>query len=317
MEIHMRERALPRTRLTLTEIAFGAASLGNLYRASTDEEARAAVDAAWTGGIRYFDTAPHYGLGLSERRIGEALSRYPREEYVLSTKVGRLIVPNEHPTEVDDDMFVVPADFRREWDFSRDGIRLSVEQSLQRLGLDRIDILYLHDPDVSGIPDAASAGAAALIELRDEGMIRAVGIGSNDTQSIAELLTTTDIDTAMLAGRYTLLEQRGAEQVFEAAGDRRITIAGVFNSGLLAQARPDANAEYNYAPAPADIVARANRLADATERHGVQLPQAAMAYPLLNSGVASVALGMRTAAEVRTNLALAAREIPQKLWSDL
>lgn len=313
----MRERLIHGTDVLLTELAFGGASLGNLYTVTSDADAVASVDQAWASGIRYFDTAPHYGLGLSERRLGAALAGFTRSEYVLSTKVGRLIVPNENPTDLDDNGFAVPGDLRREWDFSRDGVLRSVEASLERLGTDYIDILYLHDPDASGIPDAAATGAAALIELRDQGVVRAVGIGSNSADAVAELFRETDINLAMLAGRYTLLEQDGADAVFEAAGDRSIVAVGVFNSGLLSTARPAPGAKYNYEPAPAEVIARANRLADIAEANGATLPQTAVAFALRNPQVASIAIGMRTAAQVLGNAALLENEPAASVWSDL
>ena len=313
----MRERLVHGTDVRLTELAFGGASLGNLYTVTSDADAVASVAQAWESGIRYFDTAPHYGLGLSERRLGSALDGYARSECVISTKVGRLIVPNENPTEFDDNGFAVPGDLRRQWDFSRDGVLRSVEASLDRLGTDYIDILYLHDPDASGIPDAAATGAAALIELRDQGVVRAVGIGSNSADAVAELFRDTDINLAMLAGRYTLLEQSGADAVFEAAGDRSIVAVGVFNSGLLSTARPAPGAKYNYEPAPAEMIARANRLADIAEASDATLPQVAIAFPLLNPQVVSIAIGMRTAAQVLGNVALLEQEPAASVWADL
>jgi len=313
----MRERLIHGTDVRLTELAFGGASLGNLYSVTSDADAVASVEQAWASGIRYFDTAPHYGLGLSERRLGAALAAHPRSEYVISTKVGRLIVPNENPTEFDDNGFAVPGDLRREWDFTRDGVLRSVEASLERLGVDYIDILYLHDPDASGISDAAATGAAALIELRDQGVVRAVGIGSNSADAVAQLFRESNIDLAMLAGRYTLLEQSGADAVFEAAGERSIVAVGVFNSGLLSTARPQAGAMYNYEPAPAEVIARANRLADIAEANGATLPQTAIAFPLRNPRVASIAIGMRTAAQVLGNVALLEREPAASVWSAL
>jgi D-threo-aldose 1-dehydrogenase len=312
----MRSRVIPGTAVTVTELAFGGAVIGNLYEPTTDEIAMGAVTEAFGRGIRYFDTAPHYGLGLSERRLGAALAAFPRGEVVISTKVGRLIVPNENPTEVDTDGFAVPGTLRRQWDFSRDGVLRSVEASLSRLGTDYIDVLYLHDPDVSGIDDAVTSGAAALIELRDEGVVRAVGIGSNSSATVAAAFRETDIDLAMLAGRYTLFEQDGAAEVFEAAGDRGIVAVGVFNSGLLSRPRPPEDAAYNYVPAPPEVLARAHRLADVAERRGMTLPQAAMAFPLQNSQVVAIAVGMRTAEEVRQNVALAELDVEPGLWDD-
>ncbi|TBN57677.1 aldo/keto reductase [Glaciihabitans arcticus] len=313
----MRDRLVHGTDIRLTEIAFGGASLGNLYSVTSDEDAAASVAQAWESGIRYFDTAPHYGLGLSERRLGAALSSHARGDYVISSKVGRLIVPNENPTEFDDDGFIVPGDLRREWDFTRDGVLRSVEASLARLDTDYIDILYLHDPDASEIPDAAATGAAALIELRDQGVVRAVGIGSNSASAVAQLFRESDVDLAMLAGRYTLLEQRGADEVFEAAGEKSIVAVGVFNSGLLSADRPKPTAMYNYLPATADVIARANRLADSAESHGATLPQAALAFPLRNSQVVSIAIGMRNAQQVTSNVELYERGVNEAAWAEL
>lgn len=313
----MHSRAVGSRGIRLTELSFGAASLGNLYSETSDEDAAAAVAQAWSLGIRYFDTAPHYGLGLSERRLGAALAAYPRDEVVISTKVGRLLVPNVPASEWDDDLFRVPGTLRREWDFSRDGILRSVEDSLARLGTDHIDILYLHDPETSGIVGAAQTGATALIELREQGVVGAVGIGSNSASAVAELFRQSDIDIAMLAGRYTLLEQRGADEVFESAGDRAVVAVGVFNSGLLSLARPPADAHYNYGQAPTEMIARANDLADIVEAHGAILPQAALAFPLRNPLVASVAIGMRTAAQVTRNVGLLEAGISPDVWRDL
>ena len=243
-----------RSALSLTELGMGAAQLGNLFRETSDEEASAAVDAAWDAGIRYFDTAPHYGLGLSERRLGAALSTRPRDEFVLSTKVGRLLVPSGYPEgTMDDQNFIVPATLRREWDLSRDGIRRSIFESLERLGLDRIDIAYLHDPDEHG--DQANAEAIpALIELRDEGVLRAVGAGMNQSAMPAEFVRRHDVDVIMLAGRYTLLEQGALDDLLPIAEARGVGIvaAAVYNSGLLATPRPPADAHYDYAQAPAE-----------------------------------------------------------------
>ena len=313
----MRERTVSKTDLRLTELAFGGASLGNLYSETSDADAAAAVAQAYESGIRYFDTAPHYGLGLSERRLGAALAAYPRENLVISTKVGRLIVPNENPTEWDDQGFAVPGDLRREWDFSYDGVMRSVESSLKRLGTDYLDILYLHDPELSGVDDAIATGAAALVRLRDEGVVTAVGIGSNSSDAVATAFRETDIDLAMLAGRYTLLEQHGADAVFDAAGDRSVVAVGVFNSGLLSQPRPAAGAMYNSAPAPEKVLRRANLLADIAEANGATLPQAAMAFPLRNPRVASIPVGMRTAQHVRDNVELYERQPATSLWTQL
>lgn len=309
-----------RSGLSVTELGFGAAQLGNLARATTDDEAAAAVDRAYARGIRTFDTAPHYGLGLSERRLGAALAAHPRDEYVLSTKVGRLIVPNEayDGTARDDEGFDVPADLRRRYDLSRDGIRRSLDESLERLGLDRIDIAYLHDPDDHG-PEAHAEAIPALIELRDEGVVRAVGAGMNQSAMPTEFVLRHDIDLIMLAGRYTLLEQGALDDLLPAVAERGVGIvaAGVYNSGLLSRARPPADARYDYAQAPAEVIARANAIADVCESFGVTLPEAALAFPLRHPSVVSVVVGMRTAEQVDQTIERFGVDVPAGLWPAL
>jgi len=314
----MRERPIPRTGVAITELGFGAASIGNLYRETSDADAEEAVDVAWALGIRYFDTAPHYGLGLSERRLGRALRKYPRDEYVLSTKVGRLLVPNEHRTGQDSDGFVVPDDTVRQWDFSRDGVRRSLDGSLARLGLDRVDILYAHDPDQAD-PDAGVRVAPFLAELRDEGAVSSVGVGTNSALEAARLLARTDIDLAMLAGRYTLLEQNSLDDALRVAATtgKSVVAVGAFNSGLLATENLAADARYDYKPAEAPLIARAVALAEVCARFGVTVPQAAIAFPLTHPSVVNVTLGMRSAAQVQRNVELYQASIPADLWDEL
>ena len=311
-------RALGRTGLRLTELGFGAASIGNLYRAMTDDEAFAVVSEAWDQGIRYFDTAPHYGLGLSERRLGRALAGYPREEYVVSTKVGRLLEPSPSPAPLDDDGFVVPGDLRRVWDFSPEGVRRSLDDSLQRLGMDHVDVVYAHDPDQFS-DRAARQGLAALAELRAQGVVRATGVGTNTTAQLSELFREGLLDVAMLAGRYTLLEQGGLHTALEPARNANagIVAVGVFNSGLLSTAMPTSDARYDYAPASPEVLARARQLAAGCERHGCALPDAAIAFPLRHPAVASVTLGMRSREQVRGNVEGYRRGVPDSLWNDL
>jgi D-threo-aldose 1-dehydrogenase len=303
----------------LTELGFGAAQLGNLYRETSDDEAAAAVDAAWQAGVRYFDTAPHYGLGLSERRLGAALTGRPRDEFAVSTKVGRLLVPSpETAGQLDDGGFVVPAETRRSWDFSRDGILRSLEGSLRRLGLDRVDIVYLHDPDLHW--DAAStSGIATLVELRDEGVIGAIGAGMNQTAMLAEFIRRCDVDLMMVAGRFSLLEHGALDDLLPLAKQRGVGIvaAAIYNSGLLSTARPSVDARYDYGEAPAELVARANAIADVCESFGVTLPAVAVAYPLRHPAVVSVVLGMRTAGQVGSNVTRYETVVPDALWDVL
>lgn len=305
---------------TLTEVGFGAAQLGNLYREVDDETARAAVDTAWAAGIRYFDTAPHYGLGLSERRLGAALSGRPRDEYALSTKVGRLLVDNPAGAgSWDDDGFVVPATTRREWDFSRDGIFRSVESSLARLGVDRIDIAYLHDPDEHW-DSASTTGVDALMELRDQKVVSAIGAGMNQAAMLADFVERCDIDIVMVAGRYTLLDRSATERLLPLAAERGVAVvaAAVYNSGLLSTNRPpSAGARFDYAAAPESLVERANAIADVCERFGVALPSAAIRYPLADVVVASVVIGMRTAEQVSSSVERYEAVVPDALWQAL
>ena len=313
----MRKRTL-RNGVALTELGLGAAQLGNLYRETTEEEAESAVHAAWSAGIRYFDTAPHYGLGLSERRLGHLLADHPRDEFVISTKVGRLLVPSPENPGRDTEGFDVPATTSRVWDFSRDGVLRSLEESLGRLGLDRVDILYLHDPDQHW-EEASKEAVPALIELRDQGVIGALGVGMNQAVMSARFIRECDIDLVMLAGRYTLLEQEALNDLLPLAEERKvgIVIAGVYNSGLLAVNRPVSEAKYNYETAPDALVARARLLAEVCERHGVTLPQAALAYPLMHPAVVSVVVGMRTGEQVDSNVRRYTVETPPGLWTDL
>ncbi|GAA1762881.1 aldo/keto reductase [Nonomuraea bangladeshensis] len=299
--------------IELPRHGFGGAPIGNLFQAVTDAEARATVDAAWESGVRLYDTAPHYGLGLSERRLGAALAG--RTDYVLSTKVGRLLVPAPAPSGRDDDVFDVPGELTRKWDFSRDGVRRSLEDSLERLGLPAVHVALIHDPD-EHVEQALGEAYPALAELRAEGVVRAIGLGMNQWQVPLRFVQETDIDVVMLAGRYTLLDQSGLP-LLEACAERgvRVLAAGVFNSGILATSRPGGT--FDYQPAPAPLVERASRIAEACERHGVSLPQAAMAFPLRHPAVAGVVLGARTPEEVTANAALWSRPVPDALWEDL
>jgi D-threo-aldose 1-dehydrogenase len=301
----------------LTRLGHGAANLGNLYRAMSDEDAWAVLDAAWEAGIRYFDTAPHYGLGLSERRLGAFLATKPRDEYVVSTKVGRLLRPSPETADRldDENQFAVPASLRRVWDFSADGVRASLEESLERLGLDAVDALYLHDPDEHDLgPDVAS-GAAALAALRDEGLVKAIGIGSKSTEALVTAMRTGALDLAMVAGRYTLLEQAG--DVVAACRETGVGIvaAAIFNSGLLSTPRP--GGRYEYGAVPGELLERARRIAAVCERHGVTLPEAALQFPLREPAVRSVVVGAATAEQVRENARRMEVEIPEALWDEL
>ena len=314
----MRTRATARG-LELTELGLGAAQLGNLYRETTDDEVVETVDAAWDAGIRYFDTAPHYGLGLSERRLGEQLRSRPRDEYLISTKVGKMLVPSpERGPLRDDESYDVPADHRRVFDFSRDAVLRSIEQSLERLGLDRIDIAYLHDAE-NHFEQASTEGISALIELREQGVLRAVGAGMNYAAPLAELIRRADVDLLMCAGRFTLLDGEALDDLMPLALERRvgIVVAGVYNSGLLGRARPKPDATFDYGPAPAELIARANQIADICEAHGVTLPAAAMNYVYRHPAVVSVVMGARGGEQTRQNVERYETAIPDAVWREL
>ncbi|MCX4791052.1 MULTISPECIES: aldo/keto reductase [unclassified Streptomyces] len=318
----MRRNRLGNSTVEVTELSFGAAAIGNLFSAVDPAQATAAVDAAWGEGIRYFDTAPHYGLGLSERRLGEALRGRPRDSYVLSTKVGRVLDPlpagtaSEYMSDGLSEGFAVPATHRRRWDFSADGVRRSIEDSLERLGLDRIDIAYLHDPD-DHAEAAFRAAYPALEKLRAQGVVGAIGAGMNQTAMLTRFLRDTDVDVVLCAGRYTLLDQSALTELLPeaAARGRSVVVGGVFNSGLLADPRPGAT--YDYAAAPLTLLDRALRIKAVTEGHGVPLRAAALHYPLAHPAVAGVLVGTRSPDEVRDAAALLRREIPDGLWDDL
>jgi D-threo-aldose 1-dehydrogenase len=300
----------------VTEYSFGGAAIGNLFTEVTDDDARVAVNAAWDGGIRTFDTAPHYGLGLSERRLGDALRHRPRDQYVISTKVGRLLRPASPPYGRDTEGFAVSADRIREFDFSADGVRRSLEESLSRLGLDHVDIALIHDPDDHG-EQAFQEAYPALEKLRAQGCVHAIGVGMNQTAMLTRFITDTDIDVVLIAGRYTLIDQSAAEALLPAALDRGIAViaAGVFNSGLLAAPAPSAT--YDYQAAPAALISQARQMEAICARYGVPLRAAAARFPLTHPAVASVLIGVRSAAEITDALSLRERDIPVALWDAL
>jgi D-threo-aldose 1-dehydrogenase len=319
LAVRARRRLPRRPAVELTELGFGAAQGGNLHRVTTDAEFASAVAAAWDGGIRYFDTAPHYGLGLSERRLGEALRGRPRDEYVVSTKVGRLLVPSpETAHRPDPEGFDVPADLRRVWDFSRDGVRRSLAASLERTGLERIDIVYLHDPD-DHWQQAMDEAIPALVELRDQGVVGAIGAGMNQSAMLARFVVETDIDVVMCAGRFTLLDQSALTDLLPAAAERGVGVvaAGVYNSGLLASDRPGSGATYDYLPAAPELIGRVERMAEVCGTHGVTLPDAALAYARSHPAVVSAVIGVRNATQVAETLRRASATVPDGLWSAL
>jgi D-threo-aldose 1-dehydrogenase len=315
--LDVRTNQLGTTDVHVGEVGFGGGPLGGLFEPLDDGGAAAALAAGWDAGIRFYDTAPHYGLGQSERRMGRLLRDKPRDQFTLSTKVGRLLVPQD-PKGRMDEAFQVPATHRRVWDFSRDGVRRSVDDSLERMGLDRIDVLYLHDAE-EHFDDALRDGYPALAELRAEGVVAAIGAGMYDVRLLARLVREADVDVVMLAGGYTLLQQPALGDFLPGCAERGVSViaAGVFNSGVLATPRPVQGSRFDYRTAGPEVLERANQIADVCEAHGVTLPQAAIAFPLLHPVIASVVLGMRSTEEVRRNLEAFATDVPEGLWSDL
>jgi D-threo-aldose 1-dehydrogenase len=313
----MAKRPLGRGGLTVGPLSFGTAPIGNLGRQVADDEWRGALTAAWEAGVRYYDTAPHYGLGLAERRLAEGLAG--RDGFVVSTKVGRLLAPAASaPDAMDTEGFAVPATHVRVRDYSRDGVFASLESSLERLGLDRVDLLLVHDPD-EHYSEALDGAFPALEELRSQGVITSYGAGMNQAEMLADFVRETDLDVVMLAGRYTLLEQGALDDLLPECQARGVSViaAGVFNSGLLARDRPREDVTYNYAPAPPELVARVQRIADVLERHGMSLPVAAAQFALAHPVVATVCLGARSAAQVQRNAALFDHPVPAAAWGEL
>ncbi|MQP68076.1 aldo/keto reductase [Niveispirillum sp. SYP-B3756] len=321
-------RPIGRTRLRVPEIGFGAAPLGNLYRPVAEAQASATLAAALDAGLTHIDTAPYYGFGLSERRVGDAVRG--RQDIVLSTKVGRLLAPDG---SVQDDAerhgFRSALPFRPVYDYSHDGILRSWEASLQRLGLARIDILYVHDIGRQTHGDAHEAmlgqltqggGFRALERLRAEGAISAFGIGVNELQACLDCLSLADLDVILLAGRYTLLEQGALDRLMPVCAERGITLTlgGVFNSGILATGtRGPFIGHYNYAPAAAEIVERVRRIEDICARHTVPLPAAALQFALAHPQVSSVIPGLDCPERVQAIAALRQTPIPPDLWVEL
>ncbi|MFI9611674.1 aldo/keto reductase [Streptomyces sp. NPDC052023] len=297
-------------------LGFGAAGIASLYTEVTDEQAHDAVSAAWRRGIRYYDTAPHYGLGLSERRLGAALREHPRGEYTVSTKVGRRLEPG---ADAGDDLangFAVPATHRRVWDFTADGVRRTLDGSLERLGLDRVDIVYLHDPD-DHAESAFRDGYPALEKLRSEGVVGAIGVGMNQAEMLTRFVRDTDVDVVLCAGRWTLLDQSARTALLPTAVERGVcvVVGGAFNSGLLADPRPGAT--YNYVEAPAVLLDKAVRMEEAARRHGITLRAAALAFCMAHPAVSSVLVGARSADEVDDCADQFATPVPAAFWLEL
>jgi len=307
----------------ITRLGLGGTGLGDMYHTTSDEAAHATVDAAWDAGIRYFDTAPHYGAGLSEHRFGQALRRRPREAYTLSTKVGRLLAP-QHPGEIAAP-FVGALPFRRIIDYSADGARRAVEDSLQRMAVGHVDIVYVHDLSPDQFPQAeyehhfriaAGPGGAfeGLVRMREEGIIKGWGLGVNRVEPCMRALQQSDPDIFLLAGRYTLMETTPLESFFPLCFSRgaHVVIGGPFNSGFLA-----GGSHYDYIPATKSQHQHRERLRAVAARHKVDLPAAALQFGLAHPVVAATIPGASSPEHLRRNAALMSIGIPVAFWEEL
>ncbi|MEO7888219.1 MAG: aldo/keto reductase [Polaromonas sp.] len=312
--------------LTPLRLGLGGAPLGNLFSPVSDEAARALVDAAWAGGCRSFDTAPHYGHGLSERRMGNALRGRPRDSFTLSSKVGRILTPDGHAATAQHG-YVDILPFNQHWDFSTAGTRRSVEDSLQRLGVSRLDSVYVHDPDAQ--THGANAGAVlrqlidetlpALQQLKREGLIRAIGLGTNDVNIVLDVLREAELDVLMLAGRYSLLDHSALPELLPQCLARgvRIALGGAFNSGILATGARGGRATFNYAPAEREWLERTAKIESVCDAFGVPLRAAALQFPLAHPAVHRVMLGARKASEWTDAVAMMHYDIPPEFWNAL
>lgn len=317
-------RRLGRSTVEVTRLGFGGAPLGNLFSVVAENAAEAALDAAWNAGWRYFDTAPLYGHGIGERRMGRFLKSKPRDAYRLSTKVGRLLLPQSG--KVDGGAYVDVPQVAPVYDYSRDGTLRSVEASLERLGTGRIDILLIHDIDCfthrneqpRRFREAMEGAYPTLAELRGQSTVGAIGLGVNDWKVAEDVVRIADIDCVLIAGRYTLLEQEPLASFLPLCIEKKVSIiaGGVFNSGILATG-PKPGAVYNYGPAPQAILDRAAAVDRVCTAHGVPLAAAALQFPFAHPAVATVVVGARSAAEIDANKILLAHPIPSALWADL
>lgn len=309
---------MKRTRLAdgldVTSIGLGSAPLGGLFSAVSDADAEATLAAGWSAGIRFYDTAPLYGFGLAERRLGAFLRQQKRDSFAISTKVGRLLRPEANSAE-DDHYKGAPA-LRPQFDFSYDGVMRSVEESLVRLGLDRVDVLLVHDPD-DHYDDAVSGAFRALQRLRADGTVKAIGSGMNQSEMLVRFAEAVPVDCFLLAGRYTLLDQGALDALFPvcAAKNIGILLGGIYNSGILAD--PYTGAKFNYLDADAALVARALALDELSRKHGTELKAAALQFCMAQPAVTVAVLGARNAAEVADNIAMSERTVPQAFWQEL
>lgn len=307
---------LGKTGLEVTRLGMGTAPLGGLFEDVPEPTALDAVRQALKLGLNFFDTAPLYGHGKSESFLGKGLDSAPRSSYILATKVGRLLVPVD-PAQRDQHEFKNPLPYKPVFDFSYDGVMRSVEESLKRLNLDRVDVLHIHDPD-EHYEEAIKGAYPALAKLRSEGVIRAVGAGMNQAEMLARFARQGDFDCFLLAGRYTLIDHTGLKELLPLCVQKNISIiiGGPYNSGVLASgAKP--GAKFNYADAPPEVIERVRKVEEVCARHQVPMKAAAIQFPLAHPAVASVIPGARSVDELVENFRLLSHPIPAEFWADL
>ncbi len=303
----------PAFRSVATRLGIGGGPLGGLFSPVSAETAEAVIERAWEHGLRLFDVAPLYGHGRAERFVGHVLQTKPRDEFVLSTKVGRLLRADAaaQPSDFAETEGVGPV-----FDFSAAGVRSSLEESLERLGLDRVDVVYLHDPE-EHLEQAMREALPELVRLREEGIVGGIGVGTNRVETVVRFVRETDVDCMLLANRVTLLDRSGEGEALPLCAERDVAViaGGVFNSGVLAS--PQASPTYEYAPAPEDVRARAVALEQICARYGVPLAAAAVQFPLRHPAVTSVVVGVRSVAELDENIAAFNTSLPAELWDEL
>ncbi len=314
----LQKKILGSTGLQVTRMGLGCAALGGLYGDIPDEQAYEVVRRALDLGINLFDTAPLYGSGRSEQRVGEVLRQVPRDSFVLCTKVGRVLNPVE-PGDVDrgQEIFANPPPFKPVFDFSHDGVMRSFDESLQRLQLDRIDVLHIHDPD-DHFEDAIRGAYPAIAQLREQGLISGVSAGMNQWEMLAEFARDGDFDCFLLAGRYSLLEQESLDELLPLCEEKNIGIlaGGTYNSGILAKGARE-GAKFDYNDAPAEVIAKAQRLEQVSQRHGVDIKAAASQFALAHPAVTAIIPGTRRPERVTENFELLQVEIPADYWAEL
>jgi D-threo-aldose 1-dehydrogenase len=312
-------RRISDTDISVTCFGFGGASMGNMYTVAHDDAAVKAIRSAHEAKVRYFDTAPMYGFGKSERLYGSVLKDQPRDSFVLSSKVGRLIVAGKPTPESEDTCFVEIDNAYSIFDYSRDGVLRSLEESRKRLGIERIDIVYIHDPDVNdSFKQALEEAFPALADLKSQGIIGAIGAGMNQAEMLCEFAKNADFDCFLLAGRYTLLDQIALQELLPLCQQKNISIVigGAYNSGILATGAVE-GAHYNYAPAPPEIMEKTRNIETVCARFNIPMKAAALQFPFGHPTVVSNIPGVKTKERFEENLSLFTHPIPADFWAAL